>query len=75
MSQATATGDLAEAKAEALGQRLKAKALATKAGRTYSAITAAENFQLGEILLNSNDPTFLVRFGGMKAWRRFFLGD
>ncbi len=75
VSQATATGDLAEAKAEALGQRLKAKALATKAGRTYSAITAAENFQLGEILLNSNDPTFLVRFGGMKAWRRFFLGD
>jgi regulator of protease activity HflC (stomatin/prohibitin superfamily) len=75
VAEATATGDLAEAKAEALGQRLKAKALATRAGRTYSAITAAENFELGDITLNSNDPEFLLRFGGMKAWRRFFLGQ
>ena len=70
---AKAEGDLAEAKAEALGERLKAKALASNAGRTFSAITAAENFQLGEIQLNSNDPTFLKRFGSMKAWREFFM--
>ncbi len=73
-SKAKAEGDLAETKAEALGQRLKAKALASQAGRTYSAITAAENFQLGEIMLNSNDPKFLRNFGSMKAWREFFLG-
>jgi len=71
-AEATAVGDLAEAKAEALGERLKAKALATKAGRTYSAIIAAENFELGEVQLNSLDPTFLQRFGSMKAWRAFF---
>ncbi|MEM7676285.1 MAG: SPFH domain-containing protein, partial [Myxococcota bacterium] len=60
-AKAKAEGDLAEAKAEALGEKLKAAALATKAGRTYSAITAAENFQLGEIQLNSNDPAFLQK--------------
>jgi len=70
---AKADGDLAEAKAEALGERLKARALASNAGRTFSAITAAENFQLGDIQLNSNDPTFLMRFGSMKAWREFFM--
>ncbi len=74
-SKAKAAGDLAEAKAEALGERLKAQALASRAGRTFSAITAAENFSLGDIQLNSNDPTFLMRFGSMKAWRRFFLGE
>jgi regulator of protease activity HflC (stomatin/prohibitin superfamily) len=70
-----AEGDLAEAKAEALGERLKARALASRAGRTFSAITAAENFQLGDITLNSNDPDFMQRFASMKAWRAFFLGD
>ena len=74
-AEAKAEGDLAEAKAEALGEKLKAKALATRAGRTYSAITAAENFQLGEIQLNSNDPRFMQQFGSMKAWRSFFLGQ
>ena len=74
-TEAKAIGDLAEAKAEALGEKLKAAALASRAGRTYSAITAAENFQLGEIQLNSNDPTFMQRFGSMKAWRQFFLGQ
>ena len=74
-AEAKAEGDLAEAKAEALGERLKAKALASRAGRTYSAITAAENFQLGEIQLNSNDPSFMQRFGSMKAWREFFMGQ
>lgn len=72
---AKASGDLAEAKAEALGERLKAKALASRAGKTYSAITAAENFKLGKIQLNSNDPTFLQSFGSMKAWRKFFTGE
>ena len=74
-TEAKAAGDLAEAKAEALGEKLKAAALASRAGRTYSAITAAENFKLGEIQLNSNDPTFMQRFGSMKAWRQFFLGQ
>lgn len=73
-AEAKAEGDLAEAKAEALGEKLKARALASRAGKTYSAITAAENFELGEIQLNSNDPTFMQRFGSMKAWRTFFLG-
>lgn len=71
----TAEGDLAEARAEALGQRLKSQALASRAGQTYSAIKAAENFQLGAVQLNSNDPEFLMRFGSMRAWRRFFTGD
>lgn len=71
----TAEGDLAEAKAEALGEKLKSQALASQAGRTYSAMIAAENFQLGEVDLNSLDPTFLQQFGSMRAWRRFFLGE
>ena len=73
-SKMTAEGDLAEAMAEALGERLKAQALATKAGRTFSAITAAEHFELGEVTLNSSDPRFLQIFGSMSAWRQFFLG-
>ncbi|MBK7778298.1 MAG: hypothetical protein IPI43_30015 [Sandaracinaceae bacterium] len=44
-----AEGDLAEAKAEALGTRLKTSALATPAGRVYAAIKAAEAFKLGEV--------------------------
>lgn len=74
-SELKAEGDLAEAKAEALGERLKARALATRAGRTFSAITAAQNFKLGDITLNSNDPGFMQRFASMKAWRDFFLGE
>lgn len=74
-STAKAEGDLAEAKADALGQKLKSQALASQAGRTFSAIKAAENFELGDIVLNSNDPQFLQRFGSMKAWRAFFMGD
>lgn len=73
-SKAKAEGDLREATAEALGQRLKSQALASRAGRTYSAIKAAEAFELGDITLNSNDPAFLQRFGSMKAWRDFFMG-
>lgn len=74
-AKSKAEGDLAEAKAEALGERLKARALASRAGRTYSAIKAAEGFKLGDIQLNSNDPTFMQRFGSMKAWRKFFMGE
>ena len=70
-----AEGDLAGVKAEALGEALKAQALATKAGRTYSAIDAARRFKIGDIQLNSADPRFLYEFGSMKAWRRFFLGE
>jgi len=72
---AKAEGDLAEAKAEALGEKLKAQALASQAGKTYSAITAAEKFELGEVELNSLDPSFLLKFGGMDAWRKFFMGQ
>ncbi|MCA9537760.1 MAG: hypothetical protein KC620_02660 [Myxococcales bacterium] len=68
-----AEGDLAEAQAEALGQQLKAEALSTPAGRTYSAIVAARNFKLGEIKLNSRDPAFLREFASMAAWRAMFL--
>jgi regulator of protease activity HflC (stomatin/prohibitin superfamily) len=74
-SEMKAEGDLAEAKAEALGQRLEAQALATKAGRTFSAIEAVRRFKIGDIRLNSNDPHFLYQFGSMAAWRRFFQGD
>ena len=74
-AKAKAEGDLAEAKAEALGEKLKAQALASDAGKTYSAIRAAENFQMGSIQLNSNDPRFLQVFGSMSAWREFFLGE
>lgn len=70
-----AEGDLAEAKAEALGQQLRAEALASKAGRTFSAIEAARRFKMGDIELNSRDPAFLRQFGGMAAWREFFLGE
>ncbi len=72
-SKARAEGNLAEAKAEALGKRLTAQALSTPAGRTYSAIEAARNFKLGDIQLSSQDPEFLKNFGSMDAWREFFL--
>lgn len=70
-----AEGDLAEAKAAALGERLKSAALSSRAGRTYSATKAAEGFELGDVELNSNDPTFLQKFASMRAWRAFFLGE
>lgn len=72
-SKANAEGTLAEAKADALGKKLKAQALSTPAGRTYSAIQAARNFKLGDIQLSSQDPEFMQKFGSMDAWREFFL--
>lgn len=68
-------GDLAQAKAEALGERLKAEALSTPAGRTYSAIVAARNFKLGSVRLDSRDPSFLRAFASMNAWRAMFLAE
>lgn len=70
-----AEGERATVEAEAMGQKLRAQALSSKAGKTYSAIIAVRAFKLGDIQLNSMDPEFLQRFGSMKAWRRFFLGD
>ncbi len=70
-----AEGDRAIAEANALGEKLKAAALNTRAGQTYSAILAARNFKLGNVKLNSSDPSFLREFASMAAWRRFFLPD
>lgn len=70
-----AQGERAEAEAEALGKKLEADALASKAGKTFSAIEAVRAFKLGAIELNSSDPHFLNAFGSMSAWRRFFLAD
>ena len=74
-AEMVAEGQLAETLAEALGERLKSEALASKAGRTFSAILAVRKFKLGDVQLNSTDPSFLYEFGSMKAWRRFFLGE
>ncbi len=74
-TELNAEGDLAEALAEALGEKLKAAAVATRAGRTFSAIEAARRFKLGDVTLNSNEADFLYRFGSMQAWRKFFLGE
>ena len=70
-----AKGDRQIAEAEALGEKLRAEALSSRAGRTYSAIQAVRKFKLGNIQLNSYDPEFLLRFGSMTAWRRFFGGE
>jgi hypothetical protein len=72
-AESVALGDRAIAEAEALGEKLNAEALNTRAGRTYNAILAARNFQIGAIQLDSSDPQFLYRFASMGAWRRFFL--
>ncbi len=74
-AQARAEGDLAETQAKALGEKLRSEALASQAGRTFSAIQAVRGFQLGDILLNSADPTFFYKFGSMEAWRKFFMPE
>ena len=51
-----ATGNLAIAKAEALRNELRNKALDTKGGRIFLAQQAAENLQFDSVMLNSNDP-------------------
>lgn len=73
--EAIAEGNLAESKAQALGEKLRADALASQAGRTYSAIEAVKGFKIGELQLNSSDPDFLQKCCSMEAWRRFFLAE
>jgi len=51
-----ADGNLALAKAEALRNELRNKALDTRGGRIYLARQAAENLQFDHVTLNSNDP-------------------
>lgn len=51
-----ATGNLAIAKAEALRDELRNKALDTVGGRIYLAQQAAENLDFESVTLNSNDP-------------------
>jgi len=73
--EAIAEGNLAEAKAQALGEKLRAEALASQAGRTYSAIEAVKGFKIGDFQLNSSEPDFLQKCCSMEAWRRFFLAE
>jgi regulator of protease activity HflC (stomatin/prohibitin superfamily) len=70
-----AEGNLAEAKAKALGEKLRADALASKAGRTFSAIEAVKGFKIGNFEINSSNPDFLQQCCSMEAWRRFFLAE
>lgn len=72
-AEAIAEGNLAEAKAKALGEKLRAEALASQAGRTFSAIEAVKGFKLGDVQVNSSSPDFFHRCCSMEAWRRFFL--
>ncbi|MFT7075486.1 MAG: regulator of protease activity HflC (stomatin/prohibitin superfamily) [Planctomycetota bacterium] len=51
-----AEGNLAIAKAEALRNELRNKALDTRGGRIYLAQQAAENLTFESVTLNSNDP-------------------
>ena len=51
-----ADGNLAIAKAEALRDELRNRALATRGGRILLAKQAAENLRLESVTLNSNDP-------------------
>lgn len=51
-----ANGNLAVAKAEALRNELRNKALDTVGGRIYLAQQAAENLNFESVTLNSNDP-------------------
>jgi len=73
--EAIAEGNLAESKAKALGEKLRAEALASQAGRTFSAIEAVKGFKLGDIQYNSSDSDFLQKCCSMGAWRRFFLAE
>ncbi|MBL8786554.1 MAG: hypothetical protein JNJ59_16745 [Deltaproteobacteria bacterium] len=72
---AIAEGNLAETRAQALGEKLRSEALASQAGRTYSAIEAVKGFKLGDIQMNSSDPGFLQKCCSMEAWRKFFLAE
>ncbi|MFT5287056.1 MAG: hypothetical protein ACI8TQ_003232 [Planctomycetota bacterium] len=54
---AIAEGELALAKAEAVRNDLRNKALDTTGGRILLASQAAENLRIDEVTLNSNDPS------------------
>lgn len=70
----TAEGNAALTRAEAVNDQLLATALQGDAGRLFAAIEAARQFELGDLHLTPDTPDFLRRFGGMEAWRAFFLG-
>ena len=53
---AIAEGELALARSEALRNDLRNKALDTTGGRILLATEAAENLQIRDVTLNSNDP-------------------
>lgn len=59
---AAAKGRLALDQAEALRIELRNKVLNTEGGRILVALKAAENLQLGQVTLNSNDPRVPLLF-------------
>ena len=69
-----ADGGLAIAKAEALRNELRNKALDTKGGRIFLARQAAENLQFEHVTLNSNDPNVptVIDIGAMV---RLLIGE
>lgn len=71
---ALAEGDLALAEAEAVRNDLRNKALDTVGGRILLATRAAENLQIDEVTLNSNDPAVptVLDVGAMV---RLLVGD
>ncbi len=64
---AVAEGELALAKAQALRDELRNKALNTAGGRIYLAREAAQNLQFESVTLNSNDPSIpsVLDVGGL----------
>jgi len=69
-----AEGELALAKAEAVRNDLRNKALDTKGGRILLASQAAENLIIEEVTLNSNDPNVPTVLD-VSAMVRLLLGD
>ena len=69
-----AEGELALAKAEAVRNDLRNKALDTKGGRILLASQAAENLRIEEVTLNSNDPNVPTVLD-VSAMVRLLLGD
>ncbi len=69
-----AEGELALAKAEAVRNDLRNKALDTKGGRILLASQAAENLRIEEVTLNSNDPNVPTVLD-VSAMVRMLLGE
>lgn len=59
----------------AVNEAQRIEALKGEGGRWLLAIESARRFQLGDIVLSSDDPDFFRRFGSPAAWRAFFLGE